>query len=196
MINDSLRRELVCMREEDRRVRQELLDAGELGGPYVQRMELLHQRNAARLRELIAAHGWPGEDIAGKDGAEAAWLITQHAVGEPAFQREALRLLRDSEAEKRVPLWHAAYLEDRIAIHEGRPQRYGTQWVDDPADGRTRPWTLAEPDGVDELRAAVGLGPLPPVPEPGPALPWEEQLRLQENKRWWEDWFVSKGWRP
>jgi hypothetical protein len=34
-------------------------------------MEAVHRRNAARLRELIALHGWPAEDIAGKDGAEA-----------------------------------------------------------------------------------------------------------------------------
>lgn len=81
------------MRAEDTRVRQELLESGELGGSYVPRMEAIHIRNAARLRELIAVHGWPDETIAGKDGAEAAWLIVQHAIGEPEFQREMLRLL-------------------------------------------------------------------------------------------------------
>jgi hypothetical protein len=87
VVNEQLRRELLAMREEDLRVRQELLDAGQLGGPYVPRMEEVHVRNAARLRELIGQHGWPAENIAGKDGAEAAWFITQHAIGEPQFQR-------------------------------------------------------------------------------------------------------------
>lgn len=196
VINDGLRRELLEMRAEDIRVRQELLESGELGGSYVPRMEAVHTRNAARLREMIAVHGWPGEDIAGKDGAEAAWLIVQHAIGEPDFQREALRLLRACAMAKRVPLWHAAFLEDRIAMHEGRPQRYGTQWMDDPLDGRIRPWRLAEPDRVNQLRAEVGLGPLHPIPEPGPELTLEERRKIEENQRWWDRWLASKGWRP
>jgi len=183
------------MREEDFRVRQELMDAGELGGEYVPRMESVHIRNAARLRELIELHGWPAEDIAGQDGAEAAWIIVQHSVGEPRFQRHVLDLLRACIAQGRVPAWHAAYLEDRIAMQEGRAQRYGSQWMDDPRDGRTRPWTLAEPDRVNELRASVGLGPLRPIPEPGTDLPIEQQERQRQIYRWWEEFFVSKGWR-
>jgi len=80
----------------------------------------------------------------GKDGAEGAWLIAQQAIGEPDFQRRALKLLRGCGVEVGVPAWHAACLENRDAMYEGRPQRYGTQWRDDPQDGRTRSWTLAE----------------------------------------------------
>jgi len=183
------------MRAEDLRVREELVASGELGGAYVPRMEEVHMRNAARLRELIELHGWPTEDVAGKDGAEAAWFITQHAIGEPEFQRRALKLIQARIAEGRVPAWHAAYLEDRIAMYECRPQRYGTQWMDDPRDGRIRPWTLADPERVDELRAQVGLEPLHPIPEPGPDLPQENREEIQQNYRWWEQWLVSKGWR-
>lgn len=183
------------MREEDHRVRDELVASGELGGPYVPRMEDVHRRNAARLRELIELHGWPAEDIAGKDGAEAAWLIAQHSVGEPSFQRRVLELLNACAAGGRVPRWHAAYLEDRIAMQEGRPQRYGTQWLDDARDGRIRPWTLADPERVDELRAQVGLEPLRPIPEPGPDLAPEERRQLEEAQRWWDEWLASKGWR-
>src|SRR6516165_7036469 len=99
MINEMLRSELLAMRAEDLGVWAELAAADQLGGPYVPRMEAVHIKNAARLRELIAEHGWPGEDIAGKDGAEAAWLIAQHAVGEPEFQRRALRLMQECAAE-------------------------------------------------------------------------------------------------
>ncbi|HEX3682791.1 MAG TPA: DUF6624 domain-containing protein [Bryobacteraceae bacterium] len=196
MVNDDLRRELLQMRAEDMRVRQELLQSGELGGNYVPQMEALHAHNAARLRELMAMHGWPDEAIAGKDGAEAAWIIVQHAIGEPAFQREVLGLLRGCAETHQLPLWHAAYLEDRIAMYEGRAQRYGTQWVEDPPDGRTRPWKLAEPDRVDELRAKVGLGPLHEIPERGPELPLEEQRKIADTQQRWEQWLVGKGWRP
>ena len=176
-------------------MRKELADAGELGGPYVPRMEAVHVKNAARLRELIAEHGWPSEDIAGKDGAEAAWFIAQHAIGEPEFQRDALKFLQAASAAGKCPAWHAAYLEDRIAMQEGRPQRFGSQWMDDPRDGLTRPWKLAVPDQVNQLRASVGLDPLRPVPPAGPDLPPEDQQKLRENYRWWEEWLASRGWR-
>ena len=148
-----------------------------------------------RLGELIEKHGWPAEDIAGKDGAEAAWIIAQHAIGEPEFQRRALRMTQECAAEGRVPAWHAAYIEDRIAMYEGRPQRFGTQWIDDPRDGGARPWNLADPDAVNELRAGVGLRDLPPIPEPGPDLPAERQRALREILRWWQGWLASRGWR-
>ncbi|HUC52940.1 MAG TPA: DUF6624 domain-containing protein [Candidatus Cybelea sp.] len=194
MLIDSLRLELLAMRAEDRQVRQELQDANELGGHYVPQMEAVHVKNAARLRELIAQHGWPAEALAGKDGAEAAWLIAQHAIGEPDFQHHVLQLLKACAAENRIPKWHAAYLEDRIALYEHRPQRFGTQWLADPRDGRDRPWTLADPAHVNELRASVGLGPLQLIPARGPALPAGRRAALEENYRWWQDWLSSKGW--
>lgn len=183
------------MREEDLRVRGELDAAGELGGPYVPRMEAVHLRNAARLRGLIDVHGWPAEDIAGEDGAKAAWFIVQHAIGEPEFQRLALGLLQECAAAGRTPAWHAAYLEDRIAMQEGRPQRFGTQWMDSPEDGRIRPWQLADPERVNELRESVGLGPLHAIPEPGPPLDPEKRKELEEAQAWWDQWFIKKGWR-
>ena len=195
MLVEALRGELLAMQEEDLRVRTELANAGQLGGPYVHRMEEVHVRNAARLRDLISEHGWPVEDIAGKDGSEAAWFIVQHAVGEPEFQRMALSMLQAASAKRKIPAWHAAYLEDRVAMQEGRPQRFGTQWVDDPRDGFIRPWKLAEPENVNFLRASVGLDPLRPIPKPGPELSEEEQRRLIENQRWWEEWLAAKGWR-
>ncbi len=183
------------MRADDLQVRQELIDSGELGGSYVPRMEAVHIRNAERLRELINLHGWPDERRVSRDGAEAAWLIVQHAIGNPKFQRECLLRLRQSAAEGGVPLWHAAYLEDRIAMQEGRSQRYGTQWLDDPVDGRVRPWKLADAERVNELRAEVGLGPMHPIPERGPELPMEQQQAIHRNQRWWEEWLAGKGWR-
>jgi hypothetical protein len=195
MVNEQLRQNLLAMQAEDRTVRQQLIDSGELGGSYVPRMEDVHRENAAHLRELIELYGWPAEHIAGQDGAEAAWLIAQHAVGEPHFQRHALALLRACGADNRVPAWHAAYLEDRIAMQEGRPQRYGTQWVQDPTDGHYRPWSLADAGLVNDLRGQVGLSPMQPIPEMGHVLPPEKREEIEQNNRWWQQWFISKGWR-
>jgi hypothetical protein len=194
MVNADLLAELLAMRSEDLRVREEGIASGSIGGQYDPRMEEVHNRNASRLRELMDLHGWPAEDIAGTDGAEAAWLIVQHAIGEPEFQRKVLAILQVCIPLGRVPAWHGAYLEDRIAMYEGRPQRYGTQWLDDPTDGRPRPWTLADPKNVNTLRAAVGLKPLAPIPEQGPDLPAPEKEKLEQNYQWWRQWLRTKGW--
>jgi hypothetical protein len=194
-VDPALREELLALQAEDLRVRSALVASGQLGGHYVPAMEAVHRHNAARLRELIALHGWPTEDLAGREGAEAAWLIVQHAIGEPDFQRAMLGLLREAAASGRIPAWHMAYLEDRIALYEGRPQRFGSQWIDDTRDGRGRPWQLADPAHVDSLRASVGLAPLAPIPSPGPDLPAEEQRKARENQEWWRNWLASKGWR-
>ena len=98
MLNEALRRELLAMREEDRRVRTELADAGELGGPYVPEWRRCTSGTQRVCASLISEHGWPVEDIAGKDGSEAAWFIAQHAVGEPEFQRMALSMLQAAAA--------------------------------------------------------------------------------------------------
>jgi hypothetical protein len=61
-------------------------------------MEEVHVQNAKRLKEIIASQGWPDETTAGEEGAKAAWLIVQHAIGDPEFQRESLAYMRAAAA--------------------------------------------------------------------------------------------------
>src|SRR5579859_7847592 len=138
-MNEVVRDELIAMRAEDLRVREELLQSGELERGYALRMEAVHRKNAHRLREIIAKHGWPDTEVAGRDGTLAAWFIAQHAIGEPDFLREALALIQHKVKRGEVPRAQEAYLFDRIAMYEGRPQRYGTQSLPCP-DGEYRRW--------------------------------------------------------
>ncbi len=71
------------MQEEDQRVRAELAADGSLFAGYHPRMEEVHKRNAAWLKQMIADYGWPGLSLVGEDGAEAAWRIAQHSIGDP-----------------------------------------------------------------------------------------------------------------
>lgn len=116
MIDQELRSELLAMKAEDEQLHTELSNAGALTGHYVPGLQALHEKNATRLREIVSGHGWPYEEIAGSDGAYAAWIIVQHSIGNPSFQREILPLLQKEAAQGRVPAWHAAYLADRIAM--------------------------------------------------------------------------------
>lgn len=194
-MNAALRDELLAMKTEDLRVRAELDAAGLLENGYHSRMEAVHRRNAARLREIIAAHGWTGTRLVGEEGADAAWLIVQHAIGEPDFQRFCLRLLQTATVDGDVPPWQAAYLEDRIRMFEGRPQRYGTQF-DIGDDGLPTPYEIEDPDHVDDRRRAVGLEPLADrlsrverVTPPDPAT-------RARREREYQEWLHRVGWRP
>nr|WP_150136038.1 DUF6624 domain-containing protein [Streptomyces hyaluromycini] len=50
-----------------------------------------------------------------------------------------------------------AYLTDRVLVAAGEPQLYGTQYTDDPDGSNQRLQPVADPDQLDERRAAMGL---------------------------------------
>jgi hypothetical protein len=154
-----VRRELLAMAARDLSVREELAADGSLFHRYHPRMRAVHDANAARLAAIMDQHGWPGEPQVGGDGAEAAWLIAQHAIGQPAMQRAALTALWEAAKRGDVPALQAAMLDDRIRVFEGRPQRYGTQF-DWDADGELSPLPIEDPHGVDDRRRMLGLAPL------------------------------------
>ena len=161
MRHPELRTQLLALAAEDRRVRSEIAAAGELSRfGYHPRMEEVHGRNAARLRTILAQHGWPDENMVGPDGAEAAWLIVQHAIGDPELQRQSLERIQRAASLGAVPSWQAAFLEDRIRFFEGRPQLYGTQFDWDEAGQLSPAPETEEPAGVDARRHALGLEPL------------------------------------
>ena len=159
VVNQTLQNELLAMREEDDRVRSELVASGDLFGGYDPRMAAVHAQNARKLDAIIERHGWPGRSLVGDDGAEAAWLVLQHAIGHPALLRKCVPLLRESAKLREIEPHHVAYLEDRICVLEGRPQRYGTQF-DWDEHGQLNPLPLQDSEHVDSYRASVGLGPL------------------------------------
>ena len=125
--DSALRDELLRMRAHDLSVRAELERDGSLFNGYHPRMAAVHDANAARLRAIIGEHGWPTIGVVGEDGAEAAWLIAQHAINHPDLMREARSLLARATHSGLVPRWQFEYIDDRINVFEGRDQRFGTQ---------------------------------------------------------------------
>jgi hypothetical protein len=188
----ALRDELLAMSAADGALRARLVAEGTLFDGYHPEMAALHHRHAARLAEIVAALGWPGRSLVGEDGAEAAWRVVQHAIGDPPVMRRCLPLLEAAAARGEAPVWQPAYLLDRIRTLEGRPQRYGTQH-DWDAGGALRPLPLEDPAGVDARRAAVGLGPLESgtPPADGERPPADPEAR----RRAFETWARAAGWR-
>ncbi len=147
VFDPALRDELMAMLEQDQ--------SGRTGGPDPEG----DAARTARLREIIAEHGWPTYDLVGEDGEDAAWAIAQHSDQDPAFQRQALELLRVAVDAGQASPGNLAYLTDRVAVNAGQPQTYGTQ-IGCVADGARPATPLADEASVDALRDEAGLGPL------------------------------------
>jgi len=161
-VDEELRQELLARAEEDQRVRRL---AAPPKGQYEFRLpddvaeewRRVDAENTRWLADLVATRGWPGQTMAGEDGAEAAWLLAQHADGDPELQRAFLEALRGAVASGDASPGNLAYLEDRVRVHDGRPQLYGTQFT--VTDGEFGRCPIEDPARLDERRAEAGLDP-------------------------------------
>jgi hypothetical protein len=197
-MNDALREELLAMQAEDMRVRAELLEEGALGDGYNPRMREVHERNATRLKEIIAAHGWPGISLVGRDGSHAAWRIVQHSIADPTFQRTCIAAIQNSIEQGEAPLAQLAFLEDRVRFYEGRPQLYGTQFHWDE-NREMNPWPIEDPEHVDERRSLAGLNSIAErtreIREQAAREGDVPPQNPEEEKRKFEAWLRETGWR-
>jgi hypothetical protein len=113
--------------------------------------------NTRWLVDLVTEHGWPRESDVGEEAATDAWLLAQHADSRPEDQRLFHRLMGAAvdagEASPRL----FGYLEDRVRVNSGRPQLYGTQFVDH--GNGLEPQPIEEREGLAARREAVGMEP-------------------------------------
>lgn len=158
----------------------------------------MHDRNARELAAVVEEHGWPGTSLVGSDGAEAAWLVLQHAIGHPELLRRCSPLLWEAAKRGEAEPRHAALLEDRIRFFEGRPQRFGTQ-LDWDENGELSPGAVEGPERVDLRRAEVGLAPLEEdlrrVRARAKAEGEEPPEDLRECRAARHEWAMEAGWR-
>ncbi|WSX09322.1 hypothetical protein OG496_09205 [Streptomyces sp. NBC_00988] len=122
-------------------------------------MNRIDADNTAWLQRVIVENGWPGVQLVGEPGADQAWLLAQHTDLAPAFRRQALELLTTAGAVGDAPPRHLTYLTDRVLVAVGEPQIYGTQCTDDGDGTSLRRQPVADPDRLDERRAALGPEP-------------------------------------
>lgn len=117
-----------------------------------QRWRTIDAGNLAEFKTIIAACGWPS----GAKGSHSAWLLAQHADSDIAFQRQARGLLELAVKNGSGAPRDLAYLADRIAAAEGRPQEYGTQFTQtDRCHLEMLP--VDSIDAVNRRRLAIGL---------------------------------------
>ncbi len=121
--------------------------------------ESVDKRNTARMKEIVAAYGWPTLSDVGAEAADDAWLLVQHADRDTKFQARCLELIKNLPESEVSPI-NVAYLEDRVRVNTGKPQLYGTQFDGASDTGESfGPRPIEDVEHLDERRASVGLKP-------------------------------------
>lgn len=113
--------------------------------------------NVLLVTAILDRHGWLGPDSVGEDGANALFLVVQHAPIET--QQRYLPMMREAVAAGRAKGAHLAMLEDRVRIRTGQRQLYGSQIGTFHDTGEHYVMPLEDPLNVDARRLEVGLGP-------------------------------------
>lgn len=150
----ALREELLQMGARDQRIRQATTMVFESEEEF-KNWQATDANNQERLKAIVDRYGWPTVSMVGQDGAQAAWLIVQHADNDPDFQRRILSLIEPLTATGEVEPASYAYLYDRTHY----PQRYGTQGAC-VSRQEWQPFEIEDMAGVDARRRTAGLPPL------------------------------------
>ena len=154
-VDSSLRSELVRLGREDQASRDKFgAAAAHNDTAYVRQLMATDSARTKRLREIVQAYGWPGRSLVGQDGATAAWLILQHSPS-TEFQEALLPTLSAAADQGEMAKADIAMLTDRVLVHTGHPQRYGSQFS--VQNGRLIPDSIEDLPGLEARRTAVGL---------------------------------------
>ncbi|HVE72147.1 MAG TPA: DUF6624 domain-containing protein [Thermoanaerobaculia bacterium] len=147
--------ELLQLRDRDQEVRRRWI-ANRADPALQQEAETVDRENVIRVREIIAARGWPGKSTVGEKGSAAAWTIIQHADAATLAQYIDVMQGAVDAGELHGSLFATSV--DRMRVQEKRPQVYGTQFRE--VDGKMVPFPIEDEANVDALRTKVGLQPL------------------------------------
>lgn len=124
-------------------------------------LKITDRENTIVMKKIIKKYGWPGKSLVGSKGAFKVWLLVQHADYDLNFQSKCLELLKKAvelgEADKK----NLAFLTDRVLVHQGKRQIYGTQFksLKGKAGLNLKPFLIRDPRKLDQLRKSAGLEP-------------------------------------
>lgn len=189
---------IINLKNADLALRDKLGQNGQLSEGYNEEMKELHDRNAKTLNKIIDAAGYPTIEKVGKEANEAAWLIIQHSIGQPEFMKKCAKQLEIAVNQNKADPKNLAYLIDRIAVFEDKPQLYGTQfdWNENGILNSNKFDSIIK---VNERRKSIGLNTLEEQTEIIRKRVQEEKQKppadFERRKQEIEEWKKSVGWK-
>ncbi len=152
-----VRSQLIKLRMHD----QYLRVTGDLHDPKtIKAMVKRDKQNQQELKIILNKIKEPSVENIGYDGAQAVWLIAQHAADDLGFMKHILKLMKSIAKVNPSNSYHQGipYLIDRINMLEGKPQIYATQFKSGPK-GELAVYKTRDIAHVDKRRSKFGLGP-------------------------------------
>ncbi|MGK7392809.1 MAG: DUF6624 domain-containing protein [Candidatus Cyclobacteriaceae bacterium M2_1C_046] len=149
----------------DQLLRQLFQDAEAKFGKNSEEMEyfwsLMAKEDSLALLEvtdILENRGWPGKSLVGGKANHAVFMVIQHAPLE--IQEKYLPLMKASVEKGESSGRNLAMLIDRVRMHKGEKQLYGSQLSKNNETGQWELYPIESPEKVNERRAEVGLGPI------------------------------------
>lgn len=116
----------------------------------------IDEANLKALLAILPEEGWFSRSVYGAEAAKAAFHIVQHS--NPATWRRFVPVLERYAQAGEIDRAEYAKMWDRLALAEGRLQRYGTQMRCDA--GRWAPSPMEDTASVELARKSAGMEPL------------------------------------
>jgi len=154
----ALRQELLDRMERDQELRRLVLKSNS-NEQQILELKELDRKHTMWMKSVVEKRRWPTISMVGRDGANAAFLLVQHADHDAAFQRRCLDLMQPLAERSEVSKPDLALLTDRVLLAEGKKQLYGSQFVLDDR-GELVPRPIEDEARVDQRREKMGLPPI------------------------------------
>ena len=148
MPSEIIQKQIIEMAKIDQDLRIQAKPGKELINYLIYAIDSVHNY---RLRKIIEKYGYPTQKIIGKEGMNSLWLLMQHQDYDVDLQENCLKNCDFEPKDK-------AFLTDRVLIHKGEKQIYGTQ--SKRIDGKLALAPIENEADVNKRRKAVGLNPL------------------------------------
>jgi hypothetical protein len=163
--NKPVKMELDTIYEDDQKYRRGIEEAEKKYGFNSQQAEALEDKmvwqdsiNLSKVVSILDRYGWLGPDSVGFHGSFTLFIVLQHADLET--QQKYLPIMRLAVKAGSARASDLAYLEDRVALDEGKKQIYGSQVRYNPKTGKYAFAPIRDEKNVNVRRRKVGLEPL------------------------------------
>lgn len=128
-------------------------DGRKVNGAIAEAIEPIDQANVEALLKIMPKEGWFTISEVGPEASAAAFHIVQHS--DLALRKQVLPRLEHLAQSGEIQGTDYAFMFDRVAIGEGRPQRYGTQFR--CREGKQESYPIESVEQAEELRRSLNF---------------------------------------
>jgi hypothetical protein len=157
--NPALRAELLQMEKVDQDARTKCSNgtADEQVKCLAEISKTIDDPNTKRLEQIFDEIGFPNTAKVGKEGMEAFMTLLQHATTD-SLRIRALKPITKAFKNKEMPPIAYANFVDRLRLHQGKKQLYGSGF--ELKNGRMELSPTKDLKNLELRRAKIGLPPM------------------------------------